>query len=78
MIEIRFLVNCKTVFEGKGKIVLQNNIFKKCSGQGVAVNFRSFRPRKIHEEIVKNSFICSKIGASSMDGKTASLLPKKQ
>ena len=43
-----------------------------------AVNSRSFRPRKIHEEIVKSSFICSKIGASSMDGKTASLLPKKQ
>ena len=42
------------------------------------VNSRSFRPRKIYEEIVKSSFICSKIGASSMDGKTASLLPKKQ
>ena len=47
-------------------------------GQGVAVNSRGFRSREIHEEIVKSSFRCSKIGASSMDGTTASLLPKKQ
>ena len=47
-------------------------------GQGVAFNSRGFRSRKIHEEIVKSSFRCSKIGASSMDGTTASLLPKKQ
>ena len=47
-------------------------------GQGVAVNSRGFRSRKIHEEIVKSSFRCSKISASSMDGTTASLLPKKQ
>ena len=47
-------------------------------GQGAAVNSRGFRSQKIHEEIVKSSFRCSKIGASSMDGTTASLLPKKQ
>ena len=47
-------------------------------GQGVAVNSRGFRSREIHEEIVKSSFRCSKISASSMDGTTASLLPKKQ
>ena len=58
------------------KIKEKFSFFKmfKCS----AVNSRSFRPRKIHEEIVKSAFICSKVGASSMDGKTASLLPKKQ
>ena len=47
-------------------------------GQGVAVNSRGFRSWKIHEEIVKSSFRCSKISASSMDGTTASLLPKNQ
>ena len=47
-------------------------------GQGVAVNSRGFRSQEIHEEIMKSSFRCSKISASSMDGTTASLLPKKQ
>ena len=47
-------------------------------GQGVAVNSRGFRSGKIHEEIVKSLFRCSNIGASSVDGTTASLLPKKQ
>ena len=48
------------------------------SGQGVAVNSRGFRSGKIHEEIVKSLFRCSNIGASSVDGTTASILPKKQ
>ena len=50
----------------------------KLPGQGVAVNSRGFRSGKIHEEIVKSLFRCSGIGASSMDGTTASLLSKKQ
>ena len=47
-------------------------------GQGVAVNSPAVRSREMHEEIMKSSFRCSKISASSMDGTTASLLPKKQ
>ena len=63
----------------KVKLALKKkkHFFKMFRTEG-CVNSRSFRPRKIYEEIVKSSFICSKIGASSMDGKTAGLLPKKQ
>ena len=35
-----------------------------------------FRPREIHEEIVKSLLKCSKMSASSVDDMTASLHPK--